>query len=98
MCWIKPQAHKRRAQGPQPKPGRIRTLCLPLINRPLNTLQIAVREQPMPGPSIKLDIGAVRSGKDSDDGSTAPLGKITVFADGANAVTHVKALREHQCC
>jgi len=46
---------------------------------------------------IKLHIGAVRSLKDSDNGSAAVSGESTVPADRANAIVHLKVLRLRHC-
>ena len=68
-------------------------LCLCCLDRLLDEREIAVGDQPMPWTAIKLHIRAVRSRKDSDNGSLGAFGKITVFADRANAIAHLKAVR-----
>jgi hypothetical protein len=59
--------------------------------------QIAVGEEAMPWMAIKLHIGAVRSLKDSDNGSTAAFGEITVFAERANTIPDMHAVRLLHC-
>jgi hypothetical protein len=55
--------------------------------------EIAVGEEAMPWMAIKLHIRAVRGLKDSDNGSIASFGEITMFAERANAITQMNAVR-----
>ena len=68
-------------------------LCLCCLGLLLYQRQIAVDDQPMPWMVIKLHIGAIRCLKDSDNDPTAAFREITVFADCANAIAHLKAVR-----
>jgi len=83
--WIAPGALRRIRM--------VLPLCLCRLDRPLYGDEIAMGDEPMAWTAIKPHIGAVRSLKDSDNGSTATFREITVFVEDANAIAHLKAVR-----
>jgi hypothetical protein len=80
-----------------PRSARGAILVLSRLNRLFDDREITVGDEPMPWIAIKLHIRAVRSVKDSDNGSTAAFGEITLLVDYANAIADVKVLRLRHC-
>jgi hypothetical protein len=81
---------------PQPKPGALwwrSSLYLCRLDCPLDEREIAIGDEPTPWMAIKLYIRAVGSRKDTGNDPGAAFAEITVFADCANAIAHLKAVR-----